>query len=216
MSNELIIPEGLSKKKRKIFKRNFYRQQQLGQIKKNRIKRYSLILSVCFPILAGGYLIFRQINKPLPGLFVPSQGNKHLQNISEAHEAYNSLPPTSGSHLGSKANWGITATPIPDELQIHNLEDGGVMVQYNCTSGNDTATEATPSAQEQDACQRLIDQLANIVEKYPDKVVLAPYPRLDSRIALTAWTRIDKFGDFDESRIVMFIEAFRGIDHHKD
>ena len=46
-------------------------------------------------------------------------------------------------------------------------------------------------------------------------MLLAPYPSMKSRIALTAWTRLDRFDEFDEKRIVRFIEAYRGIDHHK-
>jgi hypothetical protein len=37
---------------------------------------------------------------------------------------------------------------------------------------------------------------------------------MDSPIALTAWTRMDKLTEVDEKRIVRFIEAYRGIDHH--
>src|SRR2546422_7866641 len=37
--------------------------------------------------------------------------------------------------------------------------------------------------------------------------ILAPYPTMKSRIALTAWTRVDAFDAFDETRIVRFIEA---------
>jgi hypothetical protein len=35
------------------------------------------------------------------------------------------------------------------------------------------------------------------------------------RIALTAWTRLDRLEEFDHKRIVRFIETYRGIDHHK-
>jgi hypothetical protein len=38
---------------------------------------------------------------------------------------------------------------------------------------------------------------------------------MTTRIALTAWTRLDGFEEFDEKRIVRFIDAYRGIDHHK-
>jgi hypothetical protein len=37
---------------------------------------------------------------------------------------------------------------------------------------------------------------------------------MSSRIALTAWNRIDQFAEFDEERIVRFVRAFRGADHH--
>jgi hypothetical protein len=71
------------------------------------------------------------------------------------------------------------------------------VVQYNCRD-----------------CPELIAKLAAIVSRYPDKVVLAPYPTMDTHIALTAWGRIDTLDDVDVPRIVRFIEAYRGIDHH--
>jgi hypothetical protein len=46
-------------------------------------------------------------------------------------------------------------------------------------------------------------------------VILPPYPAWRTRFGLTAWTRLDAFDDFDEARIVRFIRAYRGIDHHK-
>jgi hypothetical protein len=86
---------------------------------------------------------------------------------------------------------------VPLELQVHNLEDGGVVVQYNCE------------------CPDLVAKLGEIVKQYERNVVLAPYPTMKSKIALTAWTRIDTLEDFDAKRITRFIEAYRGIDHHK-
>ncbi|MDZ4284195.1 MAG: DUF3105 domain-containing protein [Patescibacteria group bacterium] len=41
------------------------------------------------------------------------------------------------------------------------------------------------------------------------KVVVVPGPDLDTRFALTAWTRLDKFEDFDEERVRRFIKAYR-------
>jgi hypothetical protein len=113
--------------------------------------------------------------------------------------AYNSTPPTSGPHLNAIAAWGIHTEPIPNELQIHNLEDGGVMVQYDCPEG----------------CEELVAQLGEIVGRYDEQVILAPYPGLDATIALTAWGRIDKFDAFDRERVEGFIDAYRGIDHHQ-
>jgi hypothetical protein len=37
---------------------------------------------------------------------------------------------------------------------------------------------------------------------------------MEKRIALTAWQRLDKFDEFDEGRIVTFIEAYLGFDRH--
>jgi hypothetical protein len=145
-----------------------------------------------------GYFAYRAV-ADLPGARFEDQGNAHIQMVSEPHPPYNSDPPTSGPHLPYIAPWGIHTEPIPRELQVHNLEDGGVVVQYRC---------ATP-------CPDLADQLARIVRRYETQVILAPYPGMRTRIALTAWTRLDAFDDFDEARIERFIRAYRGIDHHR-
>ena len=143
-----------------------------------------------------GYFAYRA-QADLPGQKFPDQGNLHVQTVGDPHEPYNSTPPTSGPHLPYIAPWGIHTRPITNELQVHNLEDGGVVIQYNCD------------------CPDVAEKLATIVRKYPTQVVLAPYPTMPARIALTAWTRLDAFEEFDEGRIVNFIGRYRGIDHHK-
>ena len=145
-----------------------------------------------------GYFAYRAVAE-LPGVSMSDQGNAHLQTFNEPHVAYNSDPPTSGPHMPYVAPWGVHNEPIPKELQVHNLEAGGVVVQYNCPS----------------PCPDLVERLAAIVRRYERQVILAPYPGMKTRISLTAWTRIDGFDDFDEARIVRFIKAYRGIDHHK-
>lgn len=157
-------------------------------------------LGVIALVMAGaviGWFAY-QSQANLPGTPVPSQGNPHIQTVNEPHPPYNSDPPTSGPHVSYIAPWGIHTVPIQRELQVHNLEDGGVLVQYNCPQG----------------CPELVEKLKAIVSRYEKHVILAPYPGMDARIALTAWARIDKLDEFDEKRIVRFINAYKGIDHH--
>ncbi|HUE75469.1 MAG TPA: DUF3105 domain-containing protein [Chloroflexota bacterium] len=124
------------------------------------------------------------------GRQMPDQGRDHIA-VDQIHPEYNSSPPTSGWHYANWERWGVHTDPIPDGLQIHNLEHGGIMVQYNCSDG----------------CPELVAQLKGVVDRYRTKVILAPYPDMDTRIALTAWTRIDQFEDFDEARIRAFIDT---------
>ena len=165
-----------------------------------RERRRSLMIVGTIVALAAagvvGYFAYRA-QADLPGRLMPDQGNLHIQTQSTPHEAYNSDPPTSGPHLPYIAPWGVHTRPIPLELQVHTLEDRGVVVQYNCE------------------CPDLVAKLKEIVDKYDRYVILAPYPSMKSRIALTAWTRIETLDDFDTRRITRFIEAYRGIDHHK-
>ena len=108
---------------------------------------------------AVGYFAYRAVAE-LPGTYVADLGNTHIQTFGEPHAAYNSDPPTSGPHMPYIAPWGIHTEPVPKELQVHNLEDKGVMVQYNCPSG----------------CPDLVEKLKAIVQAYKDEVILAPYP----------------------------------------
>ena len=148
-------------------------------------------------VTAVGWFAYRAA-ADLPGAVVPSLGNEHVASLTIWHPPYNSDPPTSGPHVGYIAPWGTHTVPIPKELQVHNLEDGGVAVQYNCPQG----------------CVELVAKLKAVVDRYDRHVLLAPYPGMNTTIALTAWGRIDKFDAFDRDRIVGFIRAYAGIDHH--
>ena len=153
-------------------------------------------VAVVVAAVAGGFAYRATVAQP--GASLPDQGNRHIETLNEAIPPYNSDPPTSGPHLPYVAPWGIHAEPIPRQLQVHNLEDGGVMVQYNCPDG----------------CPDLVGKLRAVVSGYEHQVILAPYPGMKTRLALTAWTRLDAFDDFDERRVRGFITAYRGIDHH--
>jgi hypothetical protein len=165
-----------------------------GAVRKNRAVLL-LTVSVIVAVVVG-YFAYRAA-ADLPGVKMPDQGNLHINSETTPHEPYNSDPPTSGPHLPYIAPWGIHTRPISKELQVHNLEDGGVMVQYNCD------------------CPAEIARLREIVAKYDRFVILAPYPGMKSRFALTAWTRIETMDQLDDARVRRFVDAYRGIDHHK-
>lgn len=164
--------------------------------RQKRRERAWLFGSAAVVVLVSALLLYGAL-RPRPGQAVPSLGNQHIQPPQTA--AYNSSPPTSGPHYTAIAAWGVHDEPIPSELQVHNLEDGGIMVQYSCPDG----------------CPDLVERLRALVRRYPEQVILAPYPDMEARIALTAWSRIDTFEEFDEKRILRFIRAYRGLDHHR-
>ncbi|MFQ5520808.1 MAG: DUF3105 domain-containing protein [Candidatus Methylomirabilia bacterium] len=174
------------------------RKQSKKGLTRSARRRIVRVAAVALAVVGGvvvGWFAY-QAGANLPGRSVPSLGNAHLTTLTDAHAPYNSDPPTSGPHVSWIAPWGVHTEPIPKELQVHNLEDGGVLVQYNCE------------------CPELVQELRAIVARYDRQVILAPYRGMDTRIALTAWGRIDTFDEFDEKRIVRFITAFKGIDHH--
>lgn len=166
----------------------------------------SLIVSTAIAFLFIGFGFGTAVPSPVgaqapqgfvpPGKEVSILGNDHIKNPADPHVPYNSVPPTSGPHLPYIAKWGVSKTPIENELQVHNLEDGGVMIQYSCKD-----------------CDVMIGLLEKFAMKY-NKVIVAPYPEMKAPIALTAWGRIDTLDRFDEARIERFVKAYMGIDHH--
>lgn len=107
-------------------------------------------------------------------------------------------PPVAGKVLPFIADWGVHAQPVPLELQLHNLKDGGVAIQYNCPAG----------------CKEIIAQLEKITNSYTRNVLLAPYPLMEAKISLTAWGQSQTMEAVDDTRIRKFIDEHAGKNHH--
>lgn len=147
--------------------------------------------------LAVLLILFNQ--KDMPGERITVMKDQfHIPDVTSLHKPYSTSPPTSGPHVQNIAQWGVHDEPLPFELLVHNLEDGGVVIYYNDKANEDT-----------------VEKLKNIVNKYSDHVLLNSHSELNDPITLTAWGRMDKMNTVDENRITEFIEAYKGIDHHK-
>jgi hypothetical protein len=194
------------------------RSLRQSQAAKRRQQQNLLVYGgAAFFVLLIALVVFMNIrsSRPVAGEQVlASQGNYHIEFGSPAPIAYNSTPPTSGPHYGNLAAWNIYDEPQRYELLIHNMEDGGVIVYYQCPDG----------------CPETVEQLKTIVEPYlraGRHVVMVPndptwtiggsqplHQDMGATIALTAWTRILKMDEVDEAAIRSFIDRYEGIDHH--
>jgi hypothetical protein len=122
----------------------------------------------------------------------PEQSRNHIQK-GDPHPAYNSNPPTSGWHWDTPQNWGIYTNQQFQEQLVHNLEHGGIVIQYNNLSPSD------------------VQRLTDLVNRDSYHMILAPYPGLpaDVKVAYTAWTHLQTCNGVDENAIHAFINAFR-------
>jgi hypothetical protein len=93
----------------------------------------------------------------------------HLNNPN-APVDYNSFPPSSGPHYAQPAPWGIYPDSIKETILVHNLEHGGIIVQYGTGVG-----------------QSDVQKLQSWYQDDPYGVVVAPYAKLGNKIAATAW-----------------------------
>jgi hypothetical protein len=111
----------------------------------------------------------------------PGLAPQHLQN-PDAKVNYNSFPPSSGPHYQQPAPWGLYPEPIKQTILVHNLEHGGIIVQYGKV-GEET-----------------VKDIESFYQDDPYGLVVAPYPKLADKIALTAWNepRYRAEGDFND------------------
>ncbi len=139
----------------------------------------------------------------------------HVPDGTEVHYASN--PPTIGPHYSIWTNPGIYDEPKDDRNLIHSLEHGYVIMSYRCNlppaSGDATASaQASPSGK-LDSKSDCDDRKNKLVAIYNDKdkrkLIVLPRPNLDTNFALTAWDYLDKFDDFDKSRVTKFIDSHR-------
>lgn len=182
---------------------------------RKRRPNYVLIAGGLFIAILVGLAIFFNVRRaiPLEGevRFSP-QGNAHIEAGGPNTFAYNSMPPTSGPHYGSLAAWGVHSEPVPYESLVHNLEDGGIVIYYQCADG----------------CPEIRDALVAIVKPLADmgrNIVLTPnvpqwtdgsasHQDIGAPIVLTAWNRTLSLESVDEDRIRAFIAKYHGIDRH--
>jgi len=154
-----------------------------------------------------------QAAPPLLGKFYPSQGHTHLTPGEPDDFVYSSNPPTSGPHRELFSDVFISPTPLPNYIQVHLLEHGNVLLQYNCNCP-DVATALGSIALRYDGKLIPPNELQPMpadVQNAEDQgmaVIVAPYPHMKSKIALTAWTRLATSPSVDKARIESFIKAY--------
>lgn len=119
---------------------------------------------------------------------------KHI-DPNELHIPYNSVPPTSGAHYFTPASWGIYGEPINDELVVHNLEHGGVVISHNLI----------------DSAQiTLLTEFVGGQPGYPGCLMVRPYETIaEGSISLTAWGWIQEFDTLDKAGMQLFIDSHK-------
>jgi len=171
--------------------------------RQQRLRRIILGVVVLAIVAVGAFFIIRNLTKDDTrikdgfatetdaGQLIPDMGSRdHVTgNVN-----YNSDPPTSGNHWVNPFPWGVMTDPAEDERQVHNLEHGGIVIQYNCDKTDD--------------CQALVDQLTPLATQYTVKLLMAPRSGMKHMIALTAWNRLLTLDTFDQAAIQRFIDAY--------
>lgn len=123
----------------------------------------------------------------------PTQGRQHVEELKKDF-TYDSFPPTSGPHNPQAALWGYYDRSVPFIASTHNLEHGGIVVQYG-----------------KDVPQKTIDEIRAWYEGDPAGLLVAPLPgnALPDKLALTAWTQLAVCPGFDQAAFDSFRDQYR-------
>ncbi|GAC1409979.1 MAG: hypothetical protein NVSMB57_03170 [Actinomycetota bacterium] len=113
------------------------------------------------------------------GVFMFKQGGRaHVPKGTVVD--YKTQPPTSGDHLQIWGATGVYSQMVPDELLVHNLEHGHVVIWY-------VPGKVSPA---------IISGLVDLVKKNKKWVLLVPRPAAKfipaAKIAFTAWQRMQR------------------------
>jgi hypothetical protein len=131
-------------------------------------------------------------------------GDHSVATPEGTSDKWNTSPPTNGPHYQVPALWGAYTEPLLAAQVVHNLEHGGIFIQYG-----------------KDVPQATIDQLKGFYDSHQNGTLLAPLPSLGSKVALGVWTtssasqpksgtaRLVKCTTFDEKAYAAFFDAYQ-------
>lgn len=108
--------------------------------------------------------------------------------------AVTTVAPSSGDPTGPP-RCGVRREPVAPGGQVATLAAGGVVVQFR------------PGAIDPGALERL----ARLAGDHPDRVLVAPNPRLDAVVTATAWRRRMPLSSVDVGLLETFVTAHAGM-----
>jgi hypothetical protein len=116
--------------------------------------------------------------------------NSHIAGPQQ----YEVTPPVGGNHnaIWQDCQGTVYPEPVHNEHAVHSLEHGAVWIAYN-------PEQLSPDQ---------VSQLATLVEGN-EKMLMSPFPGLDSPISLQAWGYQLKLTDPGDPRINEFVRALR-------
>lgn len=179
-----------------------------------------LVVGVAVALLVSHLRATNAVPQPEPSTFAgehyPSQGHQgHVPGDVKKYAdfRYSSDPPTSGFHREIFSPQFVNPNPLPKYVQVHLLEHGNILLQYDCLCPEVAQALAAVASQFD---SRLVPagtaaptlQQIQTAEEKGLAVVVAPYPTMSHTIALTAWTRLATLPAINKTDIVSFINRW--------
>lgn len=114
------------------------------------------------------------------------QSNEHVPEPT-----YEADPPSGGDHDPVWLNCDVYEVEVPNRNAVHSLEHGVVWFAHDPDLPDDQ-----------------LDELRALYDGRPDRVIVSPYPDLDSPVVAVAWERRLEVDRADDPRLEEFLDAF--------
>jgi hypothetical protein len=105
---------------------------------------------------------------------------------------YDTRPPAGGVHNPVWLDCGVYDEQVPEENAVHSLEHGAVWLTY------------VPAEVSEDDVATLVA----LHDAFPDRIIVSPFPGVDSPIVAVAWERRLEVDEGDDPRLQAFVDAF--------
>lgn len=203
-NTQALAAQEAARKEARIQRQAQERAQALQRKRQANVRKYAIMSAAILVVVAViAWVMLRDAGKPGQGQAIMTD-RTHLQSATDPHVPYSTDPPTSGPHTQAVPAFKVYTEPIAKESQVHGLEDGGVVINYQPELDKATVDK--------------LAEIANLYIKTPGKenIIMSPYPGLSNPIVLTTWGRMDRLDTLDETRIRAFVDAYVNIDHHEN
>ena len=179
----------MSSRGKKASERERRRKAAAAAARKRRIITWSVISVVTVGLIA--FFAFRPLPEELAAVeLFADQGGGHLQP-GESPPEYNSNPATSGRHNPSPTQCGIYTDEVPDQVLIHNMEHGTVVIHH------------AP-----DLDQAEIDSLHDYARSKSSHILVYPREGLSDPVVVTSWRRMLRMDSADVDTIDLYYDQF--------
>ena len=179
----------MSSRGKKASERERRRQAAAAAAKRRKVITWSVVSVVTVGLIA--FFAFRPLPEELASVeLFADLGGGHLQPGESAPE-YNSDPATSGRHNPSPTQCGIYTEDVPDQVLVHNMEHGAVIIHHS-----------------PDLEQSEIDSLHSYARSKPSHILVNPRPGLSDPVVLTSWRRMLRMDSVDTDTIDIYFDQF--------